>query len=241
MLIAPLFLTIIWLNNQFINRIYNVLPFRQVIWSNNQITYYGDNMGRPSNKEQRRQQITQGLMETMALNGYDKASIQAIAKAAGLTPGLIHYHFKTKQEILVELIKNLNGKAQSRFTAQLETASTATEKLNAYIDAALALGDGADEAAVSAWVTISSEAIRQAEVREIYQSIVAENLAQLTTLLTDYTKEMTGTLDKAEIKALASMILATIEGCYQLATTANELMPRDYAAKTLKALIHSYL
>jgi TetR/AcrR family transcriptional repressor of bet genes len=231
MLIAPLFLTIIWLNNQFINRIYNVLPFRQVIWSNNQITYYGDNMGRPS----------QGLMETMALNGYDKASIQAIAKAAGLTPGLIHYHFKTKQEILVELIKNLNGKAQSRFTAQLETASTATEKLNAYIDAALALGDGADEAAVSAWVTISSEAIRQAEVREIYQSIVAENLAQLTTLLTDYTKEMTGTLDKAEIKALASMILATIEGCYQLATTANELMPRDYAAKTLKALIHSYL
>lgn len=197
-------------------------------------------MGRPSNKEQRRQQITQGLMETMAHSGYDKASIQAIAKAAGLTPGLIHYHFKTKQEILVELINNLNGKAQARFQARLDLASTATDRLNAYIDAALALGDGADETAVSAWVTISSEAIRQEEVREVYQGIVAANLTQLTTLLSDYKKEMTGKLDKAAIKALASMILASIEGCYQLATTAGELMPRDYAAKTLKALVHSY-
>ncbi len=198
-------------------------------------------MGRPSNKEQRRQQITQGLMETMAHNGYDKASIQAIAKAAGLTPGLIHYHFKTKQEILVELINNLNGKAQARFQARLEMTSTATDRLNAYIDAALALGDGADETAVSAWVTISSEAIRQAEVREVYQSIVTANMAQLTTLLTDYTKEMTGKLNKPKIKELASMILASIEGCYQLATTASELMPRDYAAKTLKALVHNYI
>ncbi len=180
-------------------------------------------------------------METMAHSGYDKASIQAIAKAAGLTPGLIHYHFKTKQEILVELINNLNGKAQARFQARLEMTSTNTDRLNAYIDAALALGDGADEAAVSAWVTISAEAIRQAEVREVYQSIVAANLAQLTTLLTDYTKEVGGKLNKPAIKELASMILASIEGSYQLATTASELMPRDYAAKTLKALIHSYL
>lgn len=198
-------------------------------------------MGRPSNKEQRRQQITQGLMETMAHSGYDKASIQAIAKAAGLTPGLIHYHFKTKQEILVELINNLNGKAQARFQARLEMTSTATDRLNAYIDAALLLGEGSDETAVSAWITISAEAIRQAEVREIYQKIVAENLEQLTTLLTDYTKETKGKLDKTASKELASMILASIEGCYQLATTASELMPKDFAAKTLKALIHSHL
>ncbi len=198
-------------------------------------------MGRPSNKEQRRQQITQGLMEAMAHLGYEKASIQAIAKAADLTPGLIHYHFKTKQEILVALINNLNGKAQARFQARLETATTPTARLNAYIDAALALGDGADETAVSAWVTISSEAIRQAEVKEVYQGIVAANLAQLNTLLTDCTKEISGKLDKAAINALASMMLATIEGCYQLATTAGELMPRDYAAKTLKALVHSHL
>ena len=180
-------------------------------------------------------------METMANNGYDKASIQAIAKAAGLTPGLIHYHFKTKQEILVELINNLNGKAQARFQARLETANTPTDRLNAYIDAALALGNGADETAVSAWVTISAEAIRQAEVRGVYQGIVTANLAQLNTLLTDCAKETRGKLDKPAINALASMMLATIEGCYQLATTAEELMPRDFAAKTLKALIHSYL
>ena len=40
----------------------------------------------------------------IARHGYEKATIQAIAAQAGLAPGLIHYHFKNKQEILVSLI-----------------------------------------------------------------------------------------------------------------------------------------
>ncbi len=197
-------------------------------------------MGRPSNKEERRQQISQGLMQTMAQHGYEKASIQLIAKAAGLTSGLIHYHFKTKQEILVALINNLDNQAQSRFESYIETVSTPQDKLNAYIDAALALGAGSDESAVSAWVTISAEAIRQVEVRVLYQAIVAKNQAQLIGLLSEYLKETKNNLKKAEVKELASLILATIEGCYQLATTAKDLMPRNFAAKTLKALVASY-
>ncbi len=197
-------------------------------------------MGRPSNKEERRQQITHGLMQAMALHGYDKASIQLIAKAAGLTPGLIHYHFKTKQAILVELINNLDSQAQSRLQSYTETANSAEDKLNAYIDAALALGDGADENAVSAWVTISAEAIRQIEVRVLYQDIVAKNQTQLIGLLSDYLNAKNGKLKNIEIKELASLILATIEGCFQLATTAKDLMPRNFAAKTLKAMVGSY-
>lgn len=197
-------------------------------------------MGRPSNTLERRQQIIQGLMEAMADKGYERASIQAIAKAAGISPGLIHYHFKTKQEILVELINNLAGKAKQRFETSVESATTASQRLDAYIDAALSLGDGADQQAVSAWVVISSEAIRQVEVREVYQEIVADNQAQVMKLLGEYNKEKGIRVNKAEIKELASMVLATIEGCYQLATTSGELMPRNFSAKTLKRLMHCF-
>lgn len=179
-------------------------------------------------------------MVAMAEKGYEKASIQAIAKAAGISPGLIHYHFKTKQEILVELINSLDAKAKQRFATYVETANTAIDRLNAFIDAALSLGEDADQNAVSAWVIISSEAIRQIEVREVYQGIVADNQAQLMKLLSEYGNEKGATINKAEIKELASIMLAAIEGCYQLATTAAELMPRDFAAKTLKRLVHSF-
>ena len=47
-------------------------------------------MARPSNTEERRQQIVQGLLRVMAERGYERASIAEIARAAGLTPGLVH-------------------------------------------------------------------------------------------------------------------------------------------------------
>ena len=77
-------------------------------------------------------------------------------------------------------------------------------------------------------------------MREVYQEIVATNQAQLMKLLTEYSKEVGAKINKAEIKELASIVLASIEGCYQLATTASELMPSDFAAKTLKRLVHSF-
>ncbi|MFT5592571.1 MAG: TetR/AcrR family bet gene transcriptional repressor [Oceanicoccus sp.] len=194
-------------------------------------------MGRPSNKEERRAQIIGGLQIAMAEKGYEKASIQSIAKAAGLSSGLIHYHFKTKQEILVALINNLNNAAQDRFNRYLEQANTPTERLHAYIDAALALGADSDTTAVSAWVLISAEAVRQEEVQKIYQESVQANVLQIETLLDAVKNEKALSLTKKEIKELASMILASIEGCYQLATTSQAVLPQGFAAKTLKRLI----
>ena len=198
-------------------------------------------MGRPSNKEERRQQIVDGLKAAMAEKGYEKASIQSIAKAAGLSPGLIHYHFKTKQEILVELTNQLSQTAKDRFTNKVESLSTPIERLNAYIEAALELGEYSDPEAVTAWVLISAEAVRQEEVRTLYQQVVRENLDQLISILTDVKKDKGLDMGRKEITELASLILATIEGCYQLATTSSELLPKDYASKTLKSLTLSLL
>ena len=194
-------------------------------------------MGRPSNKEERRAQIIEGLQIAMAEQGYEKASIPRIAKAAGLSSVLIHYHFKTKQEILVALINNLNNAAQDRFNRYLEQATTPTERLHAYIDAALALGADSDTTAVSAWVIISAEAVRQEEVQKIYQESVQTNISQIEALLDEVKNEKALSLTKKEIKELASMILASIEGCYQLATTSQAVLPKGFAAKTLKKLI----
>ena len=41
-------------------------------------------MPRPSNTQQRRAQIVDGMLTVMATTGYTRASIQAIARAAGI-------------------------------------------------------------------------------------------------------------------------------------------------------------
>ena len=62
-------------------------------------------MPRKPNTELRRQQIVDGLLRTIAAQGYTGATIQAIASASGLAPGLVHYHFRDKREILVTLVE----------------------------------------------------------------------------------------------------------------------------------------
>jgi len=185
-------------------------------------------MARSSNTEARRAQITAALLAVIARHGYEKATIQAIAAQAELAPGLIHYHFKSKQEILVSLIGALAQSAHARFLAVLGEDVEPLPRLRAYLHARLGLGDGAAPQIVSAWVMIGAEAVRQPEVREVYQRMVADELALLRTLLADCLRA--SGRSEAGAPALAAGLAAMIEGAYQLSSAAAEVMPRGYAA-----------
>ncbi len=197
-------------------------------------------MARPSNTGHRRQEIVNGLMQAMADKGYEKASIQSIAKAAGLSPGLIHYHFKTKQEILIALIHQISEQAAQRFTLLAEAAGNAQQQLDAYIDAALALGDGSNPEAVTAWVIIGAEAVRIEEVRALYQQIIRQHSQQLSELLQQAAAENGMTLSPSQTADISAFVIASIEGSYQLATTAPAANP-GYAARLLKQALTGML
>jgi TetR/AcrR family transcriptional repressor of bet genes len=165
----------------------------------------------------------------MARQGYEKATIQAIAAEAGLAPGLLHYHFKSKQEILVSLVTTLADYAQQRFAQLAGEAEDPAVRLRAYIEARLGLGPGAAPEIVAAWVMIGAEAVRQPEVREAFQKAVATELALLTDLLTDCLRQRGRPAAGAD--HIAAGVLAMMQGAYQLASAAGELMPTGYAAE----------
>lgn len=185
-------------------------------------------MARSSNTEARRAEITGALLAVIARHGYEKATIQAIAAQAGLAPGLIHYHFKNKQEILVSLIGTMAAAANARYAMVLGDQVEPAARLRAYLHARLGLGDGAAPDIVAAWVMIGAEAVRQPEVRAVYQPMIADELALLTTLLTDCLRAA----DRATASAasLAAGLAALISGAFQLSSAAAEVMPRGYAA-----------
>lgn len=195
-------------------------------------------MSRKPNTEQRREQIVAALLAVMAEQGYEKATIQAIAKKAGLASGLIHYHFKSKGEILIELVKSLATLSHARYLQLAEAATTPQQKLKAYIDARLARGPGANPEAVAAWVVIGAEAVRQAEVRLVYEEAIAFELGLLHTLLGDYLAaqgKRTG-----NVRKLAAGMLAFMEGAFQLASAAQDVMPKGYAATVALQFIERY-
>jgi TetR/AcrR family transcriptional regulator, transcriptional repressor of bet genes len=193
-------------------------------------------MSRPSNTEQRRHEIIKAFLEVMATQGYAKATIAAIADKANLAPGLIHYHFKNKQEILLELIKQVSDLTMERYLENLLNVKSAKDQLKAYIDARLAKGNSDTSAYVAAWVVIGTEAIRQEEVRQVYEDVLKKQQKIIEGLL----EELTGK-DKRSIKKMAGIIMAAIEGAFQLSVAAKNIMPQGYAADSLFELIENSL
>jgi TetR/AcrR family transcriptional regulator, transcriptional repressor of bet genes len=186
-------------------------------------------MARNSNTEARRAEITGALLAVIARHGYEKATIQAIAAQAGLAPGLIHYHFKNKREILVSLIAAMAEAANARYATVLGDQVEPAARLRAYLHARLGLGEGAAPEIVAAWVMIGAEAVRQPEVRSVYQRMVADELALLATLLGDCLRAA-GRVAEAAMP-LAAGLAALIAGAYQLSSATTDVMPRGYAAE----------
>jgi TetR/AcrR family transcriptional regulator, transcriptional repressor of bet genes len=195
-------------------------------------------VARPSNTRERRQQIVDALLSVMGERGYGGASIQAVAQRAGLASGLIHYHFASKQEILLEAVRQLTDLVEQRFQALAQRAATPRDRLRAFIDARLARGAGASPAAVAAWVIVGAEAVRQPEVKAAYQAAMRAQRALLEPLL----QELAGdALSSRETRHLCGVVLAAIEGAFQLSVSAQDVMPRDYAARALMDLIECRL
>ena len=67
-------------------------------------------MARPKNTAARRAQIVDGFLAVLAQRGYDGAAMTAVAEAAGLTAGLIHYHFHDKEAVLVAAVEALGAR-----------------------------------------------------------------------------------------------------------------------------------
>lgn len=180
----------------------------------------------------------EALLAVMAERGYDGASVQAIAQRAGLAPGLIHYYFTSKQEILVEAVRELTRVAERRFEALARRARTPRERLKAFIDSRLATGKGSSPATVAGWVVVGAEAVREAEVKAAHEEAIRAQLAMLVALLREHAG---GALTEKGCRHLAAVVLAAIEGAFQLSVSAAGVMPTGYAAKALLELVDSRL
>ncbi len=195
-------------------------------------------MPRPPNTEARRAQIVAALGRVMAKTGYERATIAAIAREAGLSPGLVHYHFRAKQEILLALVARLAGEVEAR--AEAACGSTPRERLLAWLDAHVGLGPGADPDAVACWVEIGAEALHQPEVAEVWRQVVAARLDDLTSRVREV-RVAEGGCGPDDARDVAAALLAGIEGAWRLGSGAPDAMPRGFASRGLRAMLEGLL
>ena len=176
----------------------------------------------------------------MADKGYDGASMTEVAHAAGLTTGLIHYHFKNKREILLAAMQELAVEHDGNIAERLaQCLGDPVQEIAAFIDAHVGLGAHANPRALACWLVVGTEALKDAQVRETYAQVMDHFNRRLTRIIEAGIRR--GTFTSTSPRAAASALMATIQGYYLVAATARHLIPDGTAAVCTKQMAEGLL
>lgn len=196
-------------------------------------------MPRASNTEQRRAQIAEALLAVMAKRGYEGASIVAIAKQARLAPGLVHYHFGSKLEILIAAVGVLVDRHLANLDAALAAVDAPAAQVAAFVDVHLGLGAHADPAALACWVLISGEALRERQIQHAYERALAAISARLVVIIERGVADRS--FARVEPAASAAALVAVVQGYFVVAATARAVVPSGTAATCALRMVEGLL
>ncbi|HVV87219.1 MAG TPA: TetR/AcrR family transcriptional regulator [Kofleriaceae bacterium] len=79
-------------------------------------------------------QILRAAQELWTRDGYHGASLKEIAAAAGVAKSLVHYHFESKEHLLIELQADWSHRVAAAIRARLASAPPSVESAFAALD-----------------------------------------------------------------------------------------------------------
>jgi TetR/AcrR family fatty acid metabolism transcriptional regulator len=86
---------------------------------------------RASGREEKRQAILQAARQVFARRGYEPATLEAVAREAGLAKGTLYLYFKNKEDLYFHTLLSMLEGLQACIRAQTEQATGAVQKMRA--------------------------------------------------------------------------------------------------------------
>jgi AcrR family transcriptional regulator len=88
--------------------------------------------------DERREQLVRLGLELLGRTPHDQVSIGEIARAAGISKGLLYHYFPTKSDFVVAVLRASREELERRMAPDPSVSATVGERLDASIDAFLA-------------------------------------------------------------------------------------------------------
>jgi TetR/AcrR family transcriptional repressor of bet genes len=192
---------------------------------------------RKASRQIRRQQLIEATISVLAQKGQTGFKLQDVAEAAGLSYGLVNFHFVTKEKLLIETLRYMAAEYRSNWQQALAGAGdSAAGQLDALIQA-----DFNDTiyspSRLMAWCTFWGEA----QSRPYYQQEC--NASDM-----DYIRVMEGICarliaecgSKLKPVRVARVIRVTMEGLWLDLITTGDPYPRAECLRTVYTCAASF-
>src|SRR5438132_938914 len=84
---------------------------------------------------EKRLHVLRAAIEVLAERGYEGVRMQDVARAAGVSVGLLQHYFGTKEALLSEAFDQMSRDRLSKYEASIETEQHPWERIVALVDA----------------------------------------------------------------------------------------------------------
>ena len=78
--------------------------------------------GRKASKETRQQQLIEATIDSLAKRGYSETTMADVADGAGLSRGIVNFHFESKEKLLVATLQYMADEYSAHWRAALQKA-----------------------------------------------------------------------------------------------------------------------
>ncbi|AOK29639.1 MULTISPECIES: TetR/AcrR family transcriptional regulator [Burkholderia] len=188
---------------------------------------------REQSKDLTRERLLNAAHATFAKKGYGATSVEDIASAAGFTRGAFYSNFRSKAELLIELLKRDHERAERELEEIFDAGGT-REQMEAN---ALRLYSRLfrDDPTLVLWGEAKLQAMRDAKFRAQYNEFVKEKLDYLAHYIRTFSERVgTPLLLPADVLALGLMGLCDGVQSYHLAD------PRCVTADTTQTVLAGF-
>jgi len=119
----------------------------------------------PGIADQRRGQMLHAALEVISERGFAETRIADIAERIGLSPALVIYYFKTKDQLLTEAIRHYEDAWYAECTRRMDKLPTAAERLEELVGMMLLPDrDPEPEGSSQLWLDFWAQAARNPDV-----------------------------------------------------------------------------
>ena len=188
-------------------------------------------------KEARQRQLIDATISTIGKVGYAGTTLNHVAGAAGLSPGIVNFYFKSKDQLLAATLAQLAEEHESFWMAQVAASGGAAEAgLDAMVEAdfhpTICTLDK-----VVVWFAFWSEA----QSRPLYRSVVSELEERYHVKAQEFCQRLVeeGGYSGIDPAAVAHGINALIDGLWADLIIAPESFDRDAAKHICRTFLRA--
>ncbi|MBM3688728.1 MAG: TetR family transcriptional regulator [Actinobacteria bacterium] len=188
---------------------------------------------RPSVQAQRREEVLAATCEMIAEVGFRNVRVSDVARRAGISTGVVHYYFGTKEQMLDDAFRYAVQQARQRSLASIQDVPSARDRLDAVLDVQLPTQDSDLEWPL--WLHLWAEALMRPPLQELNRASYENWIALIEGII--LAGQASGEFRKVSAHDVTLQLLTMIDGLVIQST----LGAKDLDARRVRELVYAFV